>query len=253
MKRALAVALTASAMLTAGAARADWSASAGFENFRWEESTSPAVKESGLRWALDLTWAQSRAPGLSAGYNLKFYNGKVDYTGATLFGGLPASNETQYRGLVNEVQAWYRMPNMLDFMLALGWDHWDRRIRSTTQEETWNVLYAKLGLAYNLGTKQGFIGTAGVKYPAWTREDAHFDVLGATNNPRVRPGRDISLYATAGYRFNAAWDVIAYYDSYRFKQSNTVAVAFPDGSTGFFFQPESKMDVFGMKVQYNFQ
>ena len=67
MKRALVAALATGAMLTAGAASADWSASAGFEHFQWKESTTPEVKENGLRYTLDLTWAQSKAPGISAG------------------------------------------------------------------------------------------------------------------------------------------------------------------------------------------
>jgi hypothetical protein len=252
MKRAIAVAVTTGAMLLSTAVRADWSVGAGFESFRWKESTSPSVKESGLRWALDLTWAQSKAPGLSAGYNLKLYTGNVDYTGATLFTGVPLSEDTHYRGMTNEFQAIYRMPqNAVDIVLAAGWDRWTRKISSVTEED-WDVLYAKLGANVNSAAKQGFIGSAGIKYPVWTRENANFGGLGALANPRLKPGKDFSFYATLGYRVNPAWDVYAYYDGYRFKESNTVAVPFP-GGTGFFFQPESRQDVLGMKVQHNFQ
>src|SRR6266550_1998385 len=67
MKRALALAFSTLAVVAGmSGAKADWSVGAGFENFRWKESTSPSVKESGLRWALDLAWMQSREPGLSA-------------------------------------------------------------------------------------------------------------------------------------------------------------------------------------------
>jgi hypothetical protein len=252
MKRAIAVSLTAATMLMAGAARADLSIGGGFESFRWKESTTPAVKESGLRWVLDLTWSQSRAPGLSAGYNLKLYTGNVDYTGATLFTGVPVSDDTHYRGMVNEVQALYRMPqNAVDIVLAAGWDRWTRKINSVTEED-WDVLYAKLGVNVNSATKQGFLGSAGIKYPVWTRENANFLGMGAVDNPRLRPGKDFSFYATLGYRVNPSWDVYAYYDGYRFKESNTVAVAFPGGTLGF-IQPESRQDVLGMKVQHNFQ
>jgi hypothetical protein len=252
MRHAVAVLVTAGATVLATSARADWSVGAGFESFRWKETTTPAVKESGLRWALDLTWAQSQQPGLSAGYNLKLYTGNVDYTGAQLFTGIPASEDTHYRGMINEFQAIYRMPqSAAAIVLAAGWDRWNRKINSVTEED-WDVLYAKLGATVNTAVKQGFIGSAGVKYPVWARENANFMGMGALANPRLRPGKDLSFYATAGYRVNPSWDVYAYYDGYRFKESNTVAVPFA-GATGFFVQPESRQDVIGMKVQHNFQ
>lgn len=251
MKRVLAVALGAASLSVAGAAWADWSVGGGFENFRWKESTTPTVKESGLRWALDLTWQQTKAPGLSAGYNLKFYQGDVDYTGAT-FGGTPVSTNADYRGLTNEIQANWRTASTVDFVLAAGWDNWRRKFGASGQQEDWNVLYAKLGASMSANVKQGVIASAGVKYPVWTRENGNFESIGATDNPRIRPGKAVSLYGTLGYRVNPAWDVIAYYDSYRFDQSNTVAVRFPAGTAGF-IQPESRMDVFGLKIQHNFQ
>ena len=232
------------------AARADWSASAGFENFRWKEDTSPAVKESGLRWAFDLTWAQSKQPGLSAEYNIKFYVGNVDYTGSFLGTAVPVSAESHYRGVVNEVRAVYRASMWADFVFAGGWDHWKREL-SATQEETFDVLYAKLGANFNTTTRQGLIASAGIKYPVYVRENAHLMELGFDQNPRLRPGRDLSFYGTVGYRVNPSWDVIAYYDSYRFKQSNMVAVT-SGGASFLVFQPESRMDVVGMKVQHNF-
>ena len=252
MKRALAIALGAATLSVAGTACADWSVGAGFESFRWKESTAPAVKESGLRWALDLTWQQSKEAGLSSAYNLKLYTGNVDYTGAFIGSGIPVSGETHYRGLTNEIQALYRMPqNLVDVVLAAGWDHWNREL-VPQQEETWNVLYARLGVNVNALTRQGMFGSIGVKYPIWTRENAHLTAAGFNQNPRLRPGKSVSLYASAGYRVNPAWDVIAYYDSYRFKESNHVAVT----GGGFLFdvfQPKSQQDVIGMKIQYNFQ
>jgi hypothetical protein len=233
-----------------GSARADVSVSAGFEGFQWKESSSPTVKESGLRWALDLTWAQSKTkPGLSTEYNQKLYAGNVDYTGAFLVTNTPVSAETHYRGVQNELRAVYRMQNGVDIVLTGGWDHWARDL-SAAQEEGWDVLYARLGAAYNAPVKQGVIGSAGVKYPVYVREDGHFTDIGFTTNPRLRPRGDFSLYGTLGYRIQS-WDIIAYYDSYRFKKSNVVAVT--DGvTTSGFFQPKSKQDQIGMKAQLNF-
>ena len=251
MKRALAIALGAASLSAASAAWADWSIGGGFENFRWKESTTPTVKESGLRWALDLTWAQSKEPGLSVGYNLKFYQGSVDYTGS-FQNGVPLSTNADYRGITNEIQTFWRTTSTVDAMLAAGWDRWERKFAVTAQQEDWDVLYVKLGASVAANVKSGVIGSIGVKYPVWTRENGNFPSIGAVDNPRIRPGKAVSLYGTLGYRVNPRWDVIAYYDSFRFKRSNDVAVLFP-GFIESRFQPESKMDVFGMKIQHNFQ
>ena len=252
MRRVLGVGLAAVSMCCAGAASAQsqWSASVGAESFKWEESTSPTVEESGLRWALDLTWQQSRQPGLSMEYNIKFYQGNVDYTGASLFPPvIPISNETKYRGLQNEIRAVYRVPqSMFDVVLAGGWDRWERKLKGTGQQEDYDVVYVRLGAGFNSTVAQGVIASIGAKYPVYTRENAHFETIGASNNPRLKPGKDVSMYGTIGYRFNPKWDVIGYYDSYRFKESNVVSVL-PFGG---FVQPESKMDLFGVKVQHNF-
>ena len=251
MKRALAVALSTCAALTAtSGARADWSVGGGFENFRWKESTSPTVKESGLRWALDLTWTQSKEPGLSVAYNIKTYTGNVDYTGATLGSGTPISGETHYRGLTNEIQSIYRTTGSADFMLAAGWDHWNRKL-SAAQTESYDTLYVRLGGIIGAKVQQGFLASAGVKYPVYVRENAHLTDLGFRTNPRLRPRGTFSLYGSLGYRVNPSWDVIGYYDSFRFNQSNTVAVT--NGTSLFnVFQPKSRQDVVGLKVQHNF-
>ncbi|HYH43857.1 MAG TPA: hypothetical protein VD867_17950, partial [Burkholderiales bacterium] len=110
-------------------------------------------------------------------------------------------------------------------------------------------LYAKLGVSMNASVKQGFLGAFGVKYPVYTRENANFSDLGATSNPRLNPGKSVSVYGNLGYRVNPSWDVYLYYDGYRFKESDPVFVA----GVGAFVQPESKQDLIGMKMQYNFQ
>jgi hypothetical protein len=251
MKRALVLALSTCAAVAAAAdARADWSAGAGFENFRWKESTAPTVKESGLRWALDLTWTQSREPGFSVAYNVRTYTGNVDYTGATLGAGTPISGETHYRGLTNEIQSIYRTTGGADFMLAAGWDRWNRDL-TAAQTESYDVFYVRLGAAVGAKVRQGLLAGAGVKYPVYVRENAHLTDIGFQTNPRLRPRGDFSLYGSLGYRVSPGWDIIGYYDSYRFKQSNTVAVT--DGTSLFtVFQPKSRQDVVGMKVQHNF-
>ena len=59
--------------------------------------------------------------------------------------------------------------------------------------------------------------------------------------------------AELGYRFNANWDLIGYYDGWRFGQSNTPSLRFcefeslPGQSINDF--NASKMDIYGVKLQ----
>jgi hypothetical protein len=251
MKRMLAAAAGFGVVLIAASpAHADWSVGVGGEHLNWRETTTPGVKETGLRMALDLTWSQTRAPGISAAYNAKFYVGNVDYRGA-LMNGTPISTDSHYRGLAHEFQALYRTAQSpVDFVAAVGWDSWRRRL-SSIQRENFDVLYARLGVASNAQVTQGAIGSLGIKYPLWVSENANLTSIGFDQNPRIRPGREVSFYGSLGYRFNPSWDVLAYYDSYRFSQSDAVNVT-AAGVPGTVWQPESRMDVIGVKLQRNF-
>ena len=244
LKRGTVTVLSAWAVVSAiGAARADISVSAGAEYFRWKESTSPVVEETGMRWVLDLTWTQSRQPGPSFEYNVKTYAGKVDYDGALLFSNTPISSDTHYRGVQNELRYVYRMAGGADVAGAFGWDHWRREL-SSSQREDYDALYVRAGAGFGSMIQKGPFGSAGLKLPVYVRENAHFDAIFGIPNARLRPRTKVSFYGNVGYRFNPRWDVTAYYDSYRFKQSNTTSFGF--------FQPESKQDQYGLKLQHNF-
>lgn len=245
----IAIAACASAFVWSTCAYAEFSAAIGGEHFQWKESGSPSVSESGMRLALDASWFSSRDPGWSAGLNVKWYDGSVDYDGANLFTGAPLSGTTDYRGIAPEARIYYRTgTNPLAFMGAVGVDHWERKLTSL-QKETYNVVYVKFGAEYNAASRVGIMTSGGVKYPVSTHEDAHLPDIGFSENPALRPGKSPSLYATLGYRFTPRWDVIAYYDSFRFKASHV-----ENAGGGFFvFQPKSDMDVIGVKIQHNFE
>src|SRR5438067_1221883 len=72
------------------------------------------------------------------------------------------------------------------------------------------------------GTEPGpIVGSGGgIKYPFWTRQDAHLTDIGFNANPHLEPKGTLSLYADVGYRFTRRWSVTGYYDSYRFDESN---------------------------------
>jgi hypothetical protein len=248
-KRGAVVALSMCAVFV-GSARAEISVGAGAEYFRWKESTSPVVEETGLRWVFDLTWSQSKQPGPSIEYNVKAYVGKVDYDGALLFDNTPISSDTHYRGVQNELRGVYRTVGGADFATAFGWDSWRRNL-SAAQRETYDVLYLRAGAGYGATVQQGVFGSAGAKLPFYVRENAHLTDIGFSPNPRLKPRGQVSLYGMLGYRFSPRWDVSTYYDSYRFRESKTVVVS--DGTSLFGFgQPRSKQDQYGLKLQHTF-
>lgn len=249
------------AAASAGAAPGWW-ISTDAEHFRWEESGSPSVTETGPRYGLSWGYLRERPAGWQFGYRGQFRRGTVDYNGAFLFSGQPTTARTQYTGLLNEAQALYRLaPRSLDLVAGLGLDYWQRNILPA-QYEDYSVVYLRLGLNYDRRENVGFFGGGGLKLPLYVREDAHLGDLGATSNPYLEPKGELSVYAELGYRFTHQWSVIGYYDGYRFGESSAARVTVSDATACApasapcalsFFQPASKVDSFGLRLQYNFQ
>jgi opacity protein-like surface antigen len=257
MKSALLAAATVCALSASVSASAGWNLTLDGEHFRWAESTSPRVTETGPRIGIGGGWTQDQPwRGWQFAWRGKLYFGSVDYDGSTLLPPqTPVKSTTEYRGLVNEGQASYRFPgNSLgaEFVAGLGLDLWERRL-SSFQSEDWRVLFVRLGANLDKGGLTGWFGGAGFKYPVYVDQDAHFPSIGFSPNPHLRPKGELSLYGQLGYRFSRNWNLSAYYDSYRFRESGDVSVR--DRFTGTpqsFFQPESSIDSFGLRLQYRF-
>jgi hypothetical protein len=250
--------------LAAGSAAAapGWWISTDAEHFRWEESGSPSVTETGPRYGLSWGYLGERPAGWQFGYRGQFRRGTVDYNGALLFTGEPTTARTQYTGLLNEAQGFYRLaPQSLDFVAGLGLDYWERNILPA-QYEDYSVVYLRLGLNYDRRENLGFFGGGGFKLPIYVREDAHLGELGATSNPYLEPKGELSVYAELGYRFSPRWSLIGYYDGYRFGESPAARVTSSDATACSpatppcplsFFQPASTVNSYGLRLQYNFR
>ena len=133
-------------------------------------------------------------------------------------------------------------------------DSWQRSIDNNghSQIEDFFIIYLRGGLNLERPAHvTGLHGGGGLKYPIYTWEDAHLDNQGYDSNPTLSPGKDISLYAELGYRISMRWDIVGYYDSWRFKQSNTV-FASRGGMMYGIYQPKSSMDAYGLRVMYSF-
>ena len=250
------LALVAAALLAwlPGQALAVWSLSGDVEHFRWAESTTPSVTETGPRFGVGGSWLPNKDAGWLLGWKGKVYWGSVDYDGATLFGNTPIQGTTRYSGAMNEFVVIFRPASgafdRLDFVGTVGLDFWEREL-SSVQREDYTVVFARLGVDYNTRAPQGWFAGAGLKKPLYAAEDAHLQDIGFDQNPILKPGKDPSLYAQLGYRFNPHWSLLGYYDSYRFSQSPAERVT-SRGASFLVFQPESKMDLLGVRLVYSF-
>lgn len=262
LNRILAATLIAWSVFPA-AANAEWSIGAGLEDYRWQEFIAyPPLtpREKGVRSTVNVEWTQDGDDGWLFAYRGKLYFGQVQYD--TYYQAPPhepVSTTTHYSGVAHEAQIFHRTAAanyQLDYVGGLGLDTWRRAIENNGgfQVEDFLIMYLRGG--FNLdqpGHGAGLHGGGGLKYPIMTWENAHLDDMGFSSNPILQPGKDISIYAQLGYRISARWDVVAYYDSWRFKQSPKVtATKISEGKLYDIWQPKSSMDAFGLRVMYSF-
>jgi hypothetical protein len=244
-------------------AHAGWSITGDVEHFRWAESVAPrGVTETGPMFGIGGRYSQDRPAGWQFGWHGRLYLGSVDYDGSFLDTGAPARGTTEYTGLVNEIQTVYRLPGNplgLELVSGLIGDYWNRQLSADQREEYW-IGSLRLGLQADRRESTGWFGGGGLKYPFYTREDAHLTEIGFSSNPRLEPKGAMSFYADLGYRFSRNWSLAAYYDSYRFKQSDPtpsisnpfISRCTPPGGCQL-VQPTTDVDTLGLRVQYSFR
>jgi hypothetical protein len=254
LRRWVAILLCAPALLPA-IAHSQLLVSGGVEYFQWEESTTPTVKETGPMFTFGLAYTQDSEAGPLLAYRGKIWGGSADYEGATLFGGTPVLSTTSYEGINNEAQVrWRKRGNAggsLDGVLGLGLDLWRRQLTSV-QKEDYAIGYLRLGVESGADYSGTWSVGLGIKFPFWTYENAHLDQIGFDSNPILHPGREISPFGSLGYRFTETLQLTAYYDGYRFAQSEDVHTN--EINNGFgpsrVFQPASDMSIFGLRLDY---
>lgn len=257
--------LTIAVLLSSLPVRAAWDIGGALEEYRWveyPEEINGNPRELGLRSALFVNWTEEGEQELLFAWRAKLYAGTVNYdTYLMAPPHEPVSTKTDYNGVASEGQMFYRYnlgTYKLDQIGGLGLDFWRRGIRSNggSQFEDYSILYARAGLRLSKSrVETGLHGELGVKFPVATNEDAHLDSMGYTSNPALSPKGAVSGYAEIGYRINPRFDVLGYYDSWRFGRSADVMVNTPADAPGTYWlihQPKSDMDALGIKLLVSF-
>jgi hypothetical protein len=256
--------LLVSVLAVSSSAQAGWDVGGGLEDYQWKEypaGYAGTPSESGMRSALFVNWTQDGDQGTKFAWRAKLYGGTVNYDTFVVSTGAPVSTKTDYSGAVSEGQLFYRDDlgaYKLDYLSGLGLDAWRRRIQNYggDQIEDYSILFLRAGLRLAKPRHEaGFHGEWGIKLPVSTRENAHLDSLGYTSNPAISPKGQISGYAEVGYRINASFDLVGYYDSWRFAQSPDVIAnrpTDPPGSYWVIYQPKSSMNALGAKLLVSF-
>lgn len=238
----------------------------GSEYFNWREydgSGTRLLEESGPRYFLGLESENAVSPEWVYGLRGRLYLGRVGYDGQTLATPpVAVATDTDYSGWSAELDFTRRFlaeasdtsGDHWGVRLALGFDSWRRNIRDTATaygyEERYGIGYGRLGAVYT--SARGWSVQGGVKLPLVTGETVGWSRFGY-DDPILRPKPDYSLYATASYRFDQHWSVGGYYDSYRFKQSDTEPLTVNGIPSGWsVYQPKSQQDTIGLYLQYRF-
>jgi hypothetical protein len=239
----------------------EWAVGVGIEYFHWKEDITNGldVTETGPILAASLRYLQTQDAGLVLGYRGKLWGGRVNYEGSELRNpNTPLSSNSGYAGISNEGQLRWRSAgdrNRLDGVFGMGFDYWRRSI-TVIQDEDWYVGYLRLGMESGMENPGSWSAALGVKYPVWTRENAHFDKINFDANPALEPGHQLSVYADLAYRLATDTQLVLYYDGFRFPSSDKKRINDLNGGVPVqtnVGQPTSTMSTIGIKLEHLIQ
>lgn len=243
----------------------------GVEYFRWSEhfAGQRLLRETGPRLTVGVTIDHLMDKNQAKSYaaEVRGYTGSIDYDGQTQ-GGIPARTDVDYSGISGEIM-WAKHLSGgagASALFGLGLDTWTRDIKNGVAadgsavlgfQEDYLIVYGKLGPGFLLGSgaTRSYL-QFGIKYPLYTKEQAHLAAIGFDSDVDLKPGRQISGFAKWRMKWGsetnrARLGASFYYDSFRFNTSGTSMVT-AGGIPFLVIQPESRMDVLGARLEYYF-
>ena len=260
------------------AASFDYGGKAGLEHFKWEEfdpnDGSKLLTESGTREMVSGFIGNTLKANRHFIYRgeAKLYFGTVNYDGGTQeYRNQPSvsvQSDTTYSGIKVEGEAGFRTGEVdssfaWDFVGRYGVDSWVREIAASRAsdgtptgkaQEEYTILNLSVGTGPNWrsGNWQGRL-IAGLKYPFYTYEYVSKDYTNYDRDVTLEPKGQISPFLNFNNNIlltNRLWLTIeAFYDSYRFNQSDSVIVLdYYDGFYKSVVQPKSQQDNYGVQI-----
>ncbi len=256
-----------------GASSASASEAAGYfavESFTWKEfddGGARLLRENGPLFGIGFSYQAVYSNNLIFTPAIELFGGKVDYDGQACKIGttdcIASTTDVRYFGLKLVGDLGYRFgdPGNLSVepFIGLGLRAWVRDIGDGTAangtatagySEEWFVLNGRVGAkaAMGIGGESQVFVQGGVKLPIYNSTTAYVSDIGFTNDTTVEPGKKISFFAETGIRLNN-FKASLFYESLRFRKSNNdFSINALNGLTYIFWQPESTMDLYGVKL-----
>jgi hypothetical protein len=237
------------------------------ESFLWKEfdAGKQVVKESGPLFGLGLAYSREFENSITFTPKGEVFFGSVDYDGQACSTDpitltsicQPATSTVDYFGikLDGDIGRRFRkaQTSFIEPFGGFGLWAWQRDIKNGTAAdgsattgyiEHWSTLYFRLGVRGGMDLSKGskMFAEAGVKLPVYNENTAYVSDIGYGPDVTLHPGKQASFFAEMGTKLNR-FKASIFYEGLRFSQSSTVSNGFYQ-----FYQPQSTMDVFGIRI-----
>lgn len=225
------------------------------ENFNWKEYLfgQEIVRDSGPMYGVGADVTIAPPVMLMIEGNGEFYFGNLDYDGfiQNAYALEPYRSKTQYLGIKGSAD----VAVMLDITdhfylkpyLGIGANAWQRRLDNTGSrvygyDESWLTLFALAGMGAGVPINRTveLFGKAELRLAAYNIEKVDLSNIGGPSGIYLSPGRQPSFCAEAGVKV-AFVSLSLFYETLRFGESDI-------DSASDVFQPESKADIYGVKL-----
>jgi len=232
------------------------------EYYKWQEFRPKGIEileESGPRGAIGVAWSNLRTPSGGPVYraNARLYFGEETYKGQQIDGAV-VNTDSRHIGFQGEGIGGYRFGGRVWFVLVsgIGFDIWQRDIFDSSTSTGYNSLFAVLNAKLGVGMFTrfeyfAFALRAGPKLPlvAWER-------VRYLDGVDLMPKPALSWFGTAEFNFGVRGkdnvSIVAYYDSYKFRESNAKDLTNGGVFDSSVSQPDTEMAVYGVRLAVGF-
>jgi hypothetical protein len=114
------------------------------------------------------------------------------------------------------------------------------------QHENYRFASLRFGVERIAAAHSPWIAGGGLRFLVGSNEVADVPVSGVTNEVTLTPGLGTNAYLHLGLAISPHVTLLGYWDGMRIAESNTV----PISRNEIVFQPQSDMDVYGIRLLY---